>query len=93
MGTAVAHSRTGTDQGALMTTDRRKFCEDRALCTRIVGEYLEMPGLSVTLPQACRLWSIDPPRCRQLLETLTASGFLRKSGDGYLRADGGRYAA
>ena len=76
-----------------MTTQRAELCEDRALCTRIIGEYLEMPGLNVTLPQACRLWSIDPRRCQRLLDWLLASGFLRKSGASYVRADGGRRAA
>jgi hypothetical protein len=76
-----------------MAADRVQDCMDRTLCTRIIGEYLEMPGLSVTIPQACRLWDLDPPRCAHLLDTLLASGFLRKSGDGYLRASVGRHAA
>jgi hypothetical protein len=76
-----------------MTADRVQICEDRALCTRIIGEYLEMPGLNVTIPQACRLWAIDRSRCAHLLDTLLASGFLRKSGESYLRADVGRRAA
>lgn len=76
-----------------MVADRVQDCMDRALCTRIVGEYLEMPGLNVTIPQACRLWDIDRPRCAHLLDTLLASGFLRKSGESYMRADAGRHAA
>ena len=76
-----------------MMTDRVKACEDKALCTRIIGEYLEMPGLSVTVPQASRLWSIDTPRCAHLLESLLASGFLRKSGQSFVRADVGRQVA
>jgi hypothetical protein len=76
-----------------MVTDRLHDCMDRALCTRIVGEYLEMPGLNVTIAQACRLWDIDRPRCAHLLDTLLASGFLRKSGETYVRADVGRHAA
>lgn len=76
-----------------MVTDRVLRCEDRALCTRIIAEYLEMPGLNVTIPQACRLWNIDRPRCTQMLDSLLETGFLRRSGDCYLRADAGRYAA
>jgi len=76
-----------------MLTDRLTACEERALCTRIIGEFLEMPGLSVTIPQACRLWSIDQPRCVSILNTLLGSGFLRRSGDRYVRVDGGRRAA
>jgi hypothetical protein len=76
-----------------MTADRVGICEERALCTRIIGEYLEMPGLNVTISQACRLWDIDRPRCARLLDTLLTSGFLRRSGEGYVRADAGRHAA
>ena len=76
-----------------MLTDRIAACEDRALCTRIIGEFLEMPGLNVTIPQACRLWSIGRPQCVRILDTLIASGFLRRSGDGYVRAATGRRAA
>jgi hypothetical protein len=76
-----------------MAADNAQDRSDRTLCTRIVGEYLEMPGLNVTIPQACRLWDIDPPRCVHVLGTLLASGFLRKSGDVYVRADIGRNAA
>lgn len=76
-----------------MTIDRTRPCDDPALCTRIVGEYLEMPGLNVTIPQACRLWTIEPSRCARVLDTLLETGFLRKSGATYIRADGGRHAA
>lgn len=74
-------------------TDRARACEDKMLCTRIVAEYLEMPGLNVTISQACRLWAIERPRCARLLNTLLASGFLRMSGECYVRADAGRQAA
>ena len=76
-----------------MLTDRLTGCEERALCTRMIGEFLEMPGLSVTIPQACRLWSIDQPRCVRVLDALLGSGFLRRSGDRYVRGERGRRAA
>jgi hypothetical protein len=89
----VADRNGKADQEAPMSTDRFTACEERALCTRIIGEFLEMPGLSVTIPQACRLWSIDQPRCERILGTLQGSGFLRRSGDRYVRVDGARRAA
>lgn len=76
-----------------MVIDRVRYCEQRALCTRIVGEYLEMPGLNLTIPQACRLWNIDRDQCTQLLDTLLATGFLRRCGETYLRADADQRAA
>jgi len=76
-----------------MVTDRLQTCEDRELCTRIVAEYLEMPGLILTVPQASRLWHSEAARCARLMDTLIASGFLRKCGDRYVRANRGREAA
>jgi hypothetical protein len=81
------------DQEAPMLTDRLVACEERTLCTRIIGEFLEMPGLNLTIPQACRLWSITRPQCLRVVDALVASGFLRRSGEFYVRAETGRRAA
>jgi hypothetical protein len=59
----------------------------------ICAEYREMPGLSLTLPQAVRLWTAEPTQCARVLETLVESGFLRRLGGTYLRADTGRRCA
>lgn len=45
-----------------------------------------MPGLSVTLPQAVRLWNADRRQCLDALETLVCDGFLRRCRDVYLRS-------
>ena len=56
------------------------------LVRRICGEYLEMPGLRLTFPQAQRLWGLDAPTCAQLLQSLIDQRFLRLDGDGtYMR--------
>lgn len=47
------------------------------LASLIRAEYLEMPGLSVTLAQAARLWHADRGSCRDVLDALTHEGFLR----------------
>jgi hypothetical protein len=52
---------------------------------RIRAEYVEMPGLSVTLPQAARLWGLSPPRSERLLSTLVDSGFLQCNRKGLYR--------
>jgi hypothetical protein len=55
---------------------------------RVRGEYLEMPGLSLTERQAQRLWQLEEEACRRLFEALVESGFLRQtSRGGYVRAD------
>ena len=48
----------------------------------IRAEYLELPGLSLTLAQAQRLWSLDAVQCRAFLDTLVRQGFLAKTPDG-----------
>jgi hypothetical protein len=51
--------------------------QSQALVTRIRSEFLEMPGLQLTLPQAARLWGLDTRDCRDVVEALVASSFLR----------------
>jgi len=43
---------------------------------RIRNEYVEMPGLVLTLPQAARLWSLSESRSQLLLSLLVEAGFL-----------------
>lgn len=47
-----------------------------ALLERIRGEYREMPGLRLTLPQACRLWQLDVETCEAVLRRLIDERFL-----------------
>ena len=44
---------------------------------QVQAEYAEMPGLSVTLSQAQRLWSVDQPTCVEAFNRLIARGVLR----------------
>ena len=57
------------------------------LVSRVLAEYREMPGLLLTLPQACRLWNTDPATVRVVFELLVVRGSLRQSGARYLLAD------
>lgn len=55
------------------------------------AEYLEMPGLALTKPQAQRLWGLDGDTCDVLLGEMVNNRFLRKtSQELYVRADSGR---
>lgn len=59
----------------------------RRLMRRVQAEYLEMPGLSVTMPQAQRLLGIDRQTCALVMRTLTNRGFLKRTPRGtYIRA-------
>jgi hypothetical protein len=55
----------------------------------IRAEYLEMPGLCLTVAQAARLWNTNPDECSQTLDQLTRAGFLYRSKDQYLRRGSG----
>ena len=52
------------------------------LLDRIRGEYLEMPGLKLTLAQAQRLWQLGERECLELLGMLVEGTFLRRKSDG-----------
>jgi len=52
------------------------------LTARIRAEYTEMPGLRLTLAQACRLWQVDRTTCESVLERLVAERLLVQTRDG-----------
>src|SRR5579864_6295356 len=55
----------------------------RALITeRIRGEFREMPGLTLTLAQAQRLWNVDLGTCAEVLAQLVDVGYLCQRSDG-----------
>jgi hypothetical protein len=59
------------------------------LTQRIRAEYLEMPGLTLTLWQAMRLWNLDARVCLAVLDRLVQSGFLTETRHGAFRRMGG----
>jgi hypothetical protein len=60
------------------------------LLERVYGEFVEMPGLRLTLPQAKRLWDLDEQTCVRILERLVECGFLCRTVCGYARVSDGR---
>jgi hypothetical protein len=63
---------------------------DERILQRVRGEFLEMPGLRLTSAQAQRLWGLNEPTCRALLEFLVEAKFLRCSSAGmYARTSDG----
>ena len=51
-----------------------------ALVTRIRGEYLEMPGLRLTLEQAQRLCGVERTLCKRVLDALVETMCVRTDG-------------
>jgi hypothetical protein len=52
------------------------------LVERVRGEYLEMPGLQLTISQARRLWALDEETCTALLNALVEQQFLLRTAAG-----------
>jgi hypothetical protein len=58
----------------------------RDVVLRVEGEYHEMPGLCLTLPQAARLWGLDHSTCERVLTNLIERRVLRRAVNGtYVR--------
>lgn len=47
-----------------------------AAVSQAKAHYVEMPGLTLTLAQAARLWALDVALCREVLTTLVDARFL-----------------
>jgi hypothetical protein len=63
------------------------------LCTRVQAEFREMPALKLTLPQAARLFSIEPARCERVLDALVRAGQLANDGNTFASPRCGRNSA
>jgi len=63
---------------------------DDVLC-RIRSEYMEMPGLALTLCQAQRMWNLCRDDCERALGDLVDAGFLERTPFGtFVRAGSAR---
>lgn len=56
--------------------------DNEHLVQRVRAEFLEMPGLCLTVKQAQRLWSLEPQTCEALFNALIESRFLRRTDRG-----------
>jgi len=55
------------------------------LTDRIKGEFVEAPGLAITVDQAVRFWVLDAQTCARVLGELRELGFLVETATGYYR--------
>ena len=61
-----------------------------ALLKRVYSEFLEMPGLRLSIEQAQRLWGLNDRTCRELLDFLVDARFLCQTRSGmYTRSTEG----
>jgi hypothetical protein len=56
---------------------------------RVAAEFREMPGLSVTLAQAARLFNLSGDECGGLFEELRRQGLIEVTPDGVYRRPSG----
>lgn len=67
--------------------ERRDWVARRQLHMRITGEFAEMPGMTLTFAQACRLLGLGRGVCERVLHALVNEGVLRYTDDArYVRA-------
>lgn len=61
---------------------RVRAIDEVQLLGQIRREFLEMPGLNLTLAQAQRLWGLDRLTCEHLCNRLIDEGFLQRTSRG-----------
>lgn len=71
--------------GATLATERRDTGTRWALIHRIWDEFDEMPGTSLTLPQASKLFGVPIEVCDRILVSLVRDGRLHRTKDGRFR--------
>jgi hypothetical protein len=59
-------------------TERRNLPRREALVRRIVAEFDDLPGLTLSLRQAMRLLGVDEGACLRILGDLTKTGQIRR---------------
>ena len=65
---------------ALPVVERRNLARREALVRRITAEFVEMPGLALTIAQASRFLGLPRDACERVLAGLTREGVLYRNG-------------
>jgi hypothetical protein len=65
-----------------MTCKELDMLHASTLFERVRGEFNEMPGLQLTIPQAARLWGLEHSACRRVIDALVDAAFLRWTATG-----------
>lgn len=67
---------------ALQRGERRDVVRREAIVRRIAAEFVEMPGLILSVPQASRLLGLEEAACERILTSLVNDGLLRRRAGG-----------
>ena len=49
---------------------------------RVRAEFEEMPGMTLTMPQASRLFGLDHDLCKTIVDRLVVAAFLKRTQNG-----------
>jgi hypothetical protein len=55
---------------------------------RVKAEFEEMPGMTLTMPQASRLFGLEQDVCRRIVERLVTAAYLRYTQSGAVTRSG-----
>lgn len=90
LGAGATGAVTGSDADTRGNDQVRAILGISEIVLRVEGEYREMPGLSLTLPQAARLWGLDRDTCERVLAKLVERRVLTRGLNGaYIRRSSG----
>lgn len=53
-----------------------------SIAKRVLAEFEEMPGLTLTRHQASKLFGLEPEMCRIVLDSLVDLAYLRQTSSG-----------
>lgn len=84
----VRERRDGTVSAAMPAIRPPRLARQSTLWRRVRAEYDEMPGLTLTLPQAVRLFNVAPDDLEPLLLAMVREGFLVRGPGGTYRRTG-----
>ena len=65
-------------------SERRDLHTRTELIARIAREFRGMAGLTLTKPQACRLFHLPPDHCERMLRELESAGVLAINSEGHI---------
>ena len=65
--------------GLPVALERRNWARREALVRRITSEFVEMPGLALTIAQASRFLGLPRDACERVLAGLTRDGVLYRN--------------
>jgi hypothetical protein len=83
---ALIKARSSRNQVAVITPPSRS-APLATLLQRVREQYRDTPGLTLTKPQATRLFGVAPSVCAAMLSALVRESFLSRRGEGlFVRA-------